>query len=30
MQTTKFWIAGIPATFATRGEKPWKDNIRSL
>jgi len=27
MTNVTFWVAGHPATFATRGERPWKDAI---
>jgi len=31
MSSKQFWVPGIPATFATRGERPWKDElIRSI
>ena len=24
----KLWISGVPATFATKGEQPWKEMLR--
>ena len=29
MQTNKFWVPGIPVTFATKHEKIWREEVKS-
>ena len=27
LENNEFWVGGVPATFATKGEKPWKESL---